>query len=41
MGTHDVLVAIKATGICYTDMSIIKGEYKGRKPSAHPRDPGT
>jgi threonine dehydrogenase-like Zn-dependent dehydrogenase len=31
-GAHDVLVAIKATGICYTDMSIIKGEYKGRKP---------
>jgi threonine dehydrogenase-like Zn-dependent dehydrogenase len=32
VGAHDVLVAIKATGICYTDMSIIKGEYKGRKP---------
>jgi len=32
VGARDVLVAIKATGICYTDMSIIKGEYKGRKP---------
>jgi threonine dehydrogenase-like Zn-dependent dehydrogenase len=32
VGDHEVLVAIKATGICYTDMSIIKGEYKGRKP---------
>jgi threonine dehydrogenase-like Zn-dependent dehydrogenase len=26
------LVRIKATGLCYTDMSILKGEYKGRKP---------
>jgi len=32
VGPRDVLVSIKATGICYTDMSIIKGEYKGRKP---------
>lgn len=32
VGPHDVLIGIKATGICYTDMSIIKGEYKGRKP---------
>jgi threonine dehydrogenase-like Zn-dependent dehydrogenase len=32
VGARDVLIAIKATGICYTDMSIIKGEYKGRKP---------
>lgn len=28
----EVLVRIKATGLCYTDMSILKGEYKGRKP---------
>ncbi len=32
VGPRDVLIGIKATGICYTDMSIIKGEYKGRKP---------
>jgi threonine dehydrogenase-like Zn-dependent dehydrogenase len=28
----EVLVRVKATGLCYTDMSILKGEYKGRKP---------
>jgi threonine dehydrogenase-like Zn-dependent dehydrogenase len=28
----EVLVAVKATGLCYSDMSIVKGEYKGRKP---------
>ena len=32
VGNDDVLVGIKATGICYSDMSIVKGEYKGRKP---------
>jgi threonine dehydrogenase-like Zn-dependent dehydrogenase len=32
VGPNDVLVGIKATGICYTDVSIMKGEYKGRKP---------
>jgi len=31
-GASEVLVAIKAAGLCYTDMSILKGEYKGRKP---------
>jgi threonine dehydrogenase-like Zn-dependent dehydrogenase len=31
-GDREVLVAVKATGLCYTDMSILKGEYKGRKP---------
>jgi len=28
----EVLVQIKATGLCYTDMSILNGQYKGRKP---------
>ncbi|MBN2552535.1 MAG: alcohol dehydrogenase catalytic domain-containing protein [Spirochaetales bacterium] len=28
----EVLVQIKATGLCYTDMSILEGTYKGRKP---------
>ncbi|RKX76877.1 MAG: hypothetical protein DRP87_10735 [Spirochaetes bacterium] len=28
----ELLIQIKATGLCYTDMSILKGEYKGRKP---------
>jgi threonine dehydrogenase-like Zn-dependent dehydrogenase len=32
IGANDVLIGIKATGICYSDMSIVKGEYKGRKP---------
>lgn len=32
VGDNDVLIGIKATGLCYTDVSIIKGEYKGRKP---------
>ncbi len=32
VGPNDVLIGIKATGLCYTDMSIVKGEYKGRKP---------
>jgi len=32
IAANDVLVGIKATGICYSDMSIVKGEYKGRKP---------
>ncbi len=31
-GHGQVLVAVKATGLCYTDMSILKGEYRGRKP---------
>jgi threonine dehydrogenase-like Zn-dependent dehydrogenase len=31
-GDSEVLVAVKATGLCYTDMSILKGEYQGRKP---------
>jgi threonine dehydrogenase-like Zn-dependent dehydrogenase len=31
-GPGEVLIAVKATGLCYTDMSILKGEYKGRKP---------
>jgi len=32
IGTQDVLVQVKATGLCYSDVSIMKGEYKGRKP---------
>lgn len=28
----EVLIQIKATGLCYTDMSILNGQYKGRKP---------
>lgn len=31
-GAGQVLIQVKATGLCYTDMSILKGEYKGRKP---------
>jgi threonine dehydrogenase-like Zn-dependent dehydrogenase len=31
-GAGEVLVQIKATGLCYTDMSILNGDYKGRKP---------
>lgn len=31
-GVGQVLIRVKATGLCYTDMSILKGEYKGRKP---------
>jgi threonine dehydrogenase-like Zn-dependent dehydrogenase len=28
----EVLIQIKATGVCYTDMSILNGQYRGRKP---------
>ncbi len=28
----EVLIQVKATGLCYTDMSILNGDYKGRKP---------
>ena len=28
----EVVVQIMATGLCYTDMSILNGQYKGRKP---------
>ena len=31
-GAGQALIRVKATGLCYTDMSILKGEYKGRKP---------
>ncbi len=31
-GAREVLVRVKATGVCYTDMSILNGTYKGRKP---------
>ena len=31
-GAGEVLVKIEATGLCYTDMSILNGDYKGRKP---------
>ena len=31
-GAGEVLVQIKVTGLCYTDMSILNGDYKGRKP---------
>ena len=32
VGPGEVLIQIKATGICYTDISILKNRYKGRKP---------
>ena len=32
VGDGQVLVQVKATGLCYTDMSILNGKYKGRKP---------
>jgi len=31
-GPGQIVVQIKATGICYTDVSILKNMYKGRKP---------
>lgn len=31
-GPGEVLVQIKATGICFTDVSILSNNYKGRKP---------
>lgn len=31
-GPGQVLVRIKATGICFTDVSILNNQYKGRKP---------
>ena len=31
-GPGEILVQIKATGICYTDASILHNKYKGRKP---------
>jgi threonine dehydrogenase-like Zn-dependent dehydrogenase len=31
-GAGEILVKIKATGICYTDVSILENKYKGRKP---------
>lgn len=33
---NHVLVQVKATGLCYTDVSILKGTYKGRKPVPYP-----
>lgn len=35
-GAGQALIRVKATGLCYTDMSILKGEYKGRKPVPSP-----
>ncbi|HOA15145.1 MAG TPA: alcohol dehydrogenase catalytic domain-containing protein [Bacillota bacterium] len=35
-GPGEVLVQIKATGICYSDISILDGKYKGRKPVPYP-----
>lgn len=32
VGDNQVLVQVKATGLCYTDVSILSGKYKGRKP---------
>jgi threonine dehydrogenase-like Zn-dependent dehydrogenase len=32
----EVLINIKATGLCYTDVSILNGLYKGRKPVPDP-----
>lgn len=31
-GAGEILVKIKATGICHTDVTILHGKYKGRKP---------
>ena len=31
-GFGEVLVKLKATGICYTDVSILNNKYKGRRP---------
>ena len=31
-GNGEVVVQVKATGICYTDISILENRYKGRKP---------
>ncbi len=31
-GPGDVLVEMKAMGLCYTDVSILNGQYRGRKP---------
>jgi len=31
-GPGQILVQIKATGICFTDVSILNNLYKGRKP---------
>lgn len=31
-GRGEILVRIKATGICYSDISILDSKYKGRKP---------
>lgn len=31
-GPGEVLIQIKATGICHTDVTILMNEYKGRKP---------
>lgn len=32
----EVLIKIKATGLCYSDISILNGLYKGRKPVPNP-----
>jgi len=40
LGTHDVLVQMKATAICGTDISMLKGSYVGRKPVPIPIIPG-
>jgi len=32
----EILVQVKATGICYSDISILDGKYKGRKPVPYP-----
>jgi D-arabinose 1-dehydrogenase-like Zn-dependent alcohol dehydrogenase len=31
-GHGEVVVQLKTTGICYTDISILENKYKGRKP---------
>ena len=33
---NHILVKVKATGLCYTDVSILNGTYKGRKPVPYP-----
>ncbi|TFG90351.1 MAG: L-threonine 3-dehydrogenase, partial [Candidatus Atribacteria bacterium] len=40
VGTCDVLVQMKATAICGTDISLLENRYKGKKPVPIPIIPG-
>jgi len=40
VGSNDVLVQIKATAICGTDISLLENKYKGKKPVPIPIIPG-